>query len=395
MIDIHFYYNYKGGVDMSKVYHRGEDLFLYVIFKDEKNKVISNIMDPTVTIVYEKNGSEEILIADQPLNIMSNLNAEYYFNYTLPDDLHYSIYQIIYEGKYEEQIIRVVEEFHVIPSSESYDNAVKVYGFVHQSEYPLIGVTVVVNNDIDSKVIAKSYTREDGLWETYLYPGEYDFTFSKFGFNDQTFRIQLGTDYDEIQFDNVTLESEIDMKKGNGIFKISEKYMRKDGTPLNGLNVRVFNTFNIEQIYAECITNNSGEWELFLDSGIYLLKVEGDSLAENFDQVFRLKIDQNGKATFEDLSQNVALPIIIMDDIDEGDPNLPENIEVSDVVTDINGLPIIDVQLCVYSKNDCNRLIAQSYTDVSGRWTIYVKPGSYKFEFYHPEFNEFSEDRIV
>lgn len=380
---------------MSSVYHRGEDLFLYVVFKDEKDRVISNIIDPTVTIVYEKNNVEEVLISEQPLNVMSVSNAEYYFNYTLPDDADYSIYQIIYEGKYEDQIAKVIEEFHIIPNSENYDNAIKVYGFVHQNDYPLIGVSVEVSNDIGSKIISKSYTREDGLWEVYLYPGEYNFTFSKFEFNEQTFRIQLGADYDEIQFDNVIMESEIDAKKGNGVFEISDKYTRKDGTPLNQLRVRAFSAFDLEKTYAECITNDNGEWKLFLDAGVYLLKIDGNSLAQDFDHVFRLKIDQNGKASFESLNQNIATPVIIMDDVGPGDPDAVENIEVSDIVTDANGIPIIDVQLCVYDKNNHNKLIAQSYTDVSGRWVIYIKPGNYKFEFYHPEFNEFSEDRNI
>ena len=71
------------------------------------------------------------------------------------------------------------------------------------------------------------------------------------------------------------------------------------------------------------------------------------------------------------------------------------SITVEDHINDAQGNPIVDVQVCVYRKNDINTLIAQDYTDPAGRWRVYLDQGDYIFEYYHPEFHEFQENRII
>ncbi|MDF2533982.1 MAG: hypothetical protein K0R18_139 [Bacillales bacterium] len=378
---------------MANIYHKGDDLFLYVQFKDDKRKPIE-VVNPTVCITYEQDGDIKDLLPIQNLVQMSE--NEYFFNYVIPYDAPYGIYQIEYQGQYNEELGgRILEEFHIIPTSEVYDNAIKVYGFVHQmmANYPLIGVTVDVSLTVDSRVISKSFTGDDGSWEVHLYPDEYTFKFSKFGFKTQIVSVQLGASYTEIQFDNVTLESEADIKKGNGIFRVSDKYTTREGVALSGLNVKAFSTFNPTVACGEDITNNSGEWELFVDPGMYLLKVQGESLLEDFDQTFRLKVGPSGELSFENITKNVATPNI--DFSLQGNENGNGTEEISDIVTDANGNPIIDVQVSVYYKNNLSKIIAQDYTDVGGKWIVFLDPGSYVIEFYHPEFHEFREDRQV
>lgn len=375
---------------MNKVYKRGEDIFLYVQFKDENNNPI-DISNAMVRITYEKDNEIKELLPWQDLEQMSN--NEYYFNFLIPDDASYTIYQIEYEGQYTEQIgARIVENFYVIPSSDSFDSAIKVYGYVHQlmTGYPLIGVDISIESKNDSSSVSKTYTGEGGIWEVYLYPGEYIFKFNKFGFKEQSMIIQLGSSYNEIQFDNVALESQLDEKKGLGVFKVNDKYTTKEGVPLNNLSIKAFNAYNPTIVFGEDTTNINGEWELFLDPGMYLLKVNGTSLSNDFNQIFRVKVSQNGEFSFENLNENVAVPQIV-EDIGRGNGLK----EVTDVVTDASGNPIIDVQVSVYNANNNSKIIAQDYTDVGGKWTVFLDPGKYTIVFYHPDFHEFKEERQI
>lgn len=374
---------------MSKFYHREENLFLYVRFKDEQNKPIS-VVNPMVRIIYEKNGEIVPLLDWQDL--VPFTSNEYCLNYILPSDAPYTIYEIEYTGEYDGKIARVVEDFHIIPRSESYDNAVKIYGFIHQARvgYPLIGTTVRVSLPDESKIVAESFTKEDGRWELYLYPGKYKFTFEKYGFLKEEIFAEISLEHNEIQFDNVILESEESLKKGNGVYLVTDKYITREGVPLIGLNVKAYNVFDLTSIVGEDTTNHDGEWQLFLDPGVYLLKVSGNSLMEDFEQTFRLKVNDNGEFSFEDLTENVGIP---MDDLSVGRGD--GSITVTDVVKDHEGNPIVDVQVCVYFKHDLNTLIAQDYTDPSGEWEVYLNPGTYVFEFYHPEFHEYSEERTI
>lgn len=385
---------------MKNTYHRGEELFLYVSFKDDKNQPINNITDAMVSIFYEHEGMLKTLLDSQELIKISD--NEYCYSFLINDDAPYTLYQIEYSGLYNGISATTNEEFHIISNSERYDDAVKVFGYVHESMtgYPLIGVSIEVESQDNSKIVSSAYTREDGLWELYLYPGEYSFTFKKFGFVEQSVGVQLGAEYTEIKFDNVALESEAFLRKGSGIYRVSDKYITKEGVSLNGLKVKAINSFLIAEpdyIAPEDITNDKGEWELFLDPGMYILKVNGNSLDKDFDLIFRLKVRENGEFSFEDLSNNIAVPENENDQIfPPGEEKGTGSKAVSDVVTDFKGNPIVDVQVCVYEKSNKHKMIAQDYTSPGGKWEVYLDPGkTYIFEFYHPEFHEFNEERTI
>lgn len=387
---------------MSKVYYRGQDLFLYVKFEGELE-----IINPMFRITYEKDGNIEALIDWKDLQTLSD--NEFYENAQIDFNANYSIYEIEYICEtIDNKIARVIEEFHVIPKSEKYPNAVKLYGFINQARvgYPLIGTSVEVhllNNNAaldtngvnDSlKIVSESYTKEDGRWEAYLYPGEYKFIFKKYGFKEIEVIAQIGSEQTEVQFDNITLESNTAADKGNGIYTISDNFVTKEGVPLNNLIVTAYSVLNIKEVYAKDVTDDDGEWSLFLDPGMYLLKVLGNSLMDDFELTFRLRVEEDGTFSQENLTTNVGTPIEELS-VGRGDMNSPTSKTIEDTIIDNNGNPIIDVQVCVYLKSDLNKLIAQDYTDVRGSWIVYLEPNNYVFEYYHPEFIEHSEDRTV
>jgi 5-hydroxyisourate hydrolase-like protein (transthyretin family) len=374
---------------MTNVYYRGDTLFLYAKFKDEQNKPIS-VVNPMVRIISEKDGEVVPLLDWQELFPLGT--NEYFLNFTIPDEADYSSYEIIYVGEYDNKVARVVEDFHVIPRSTNQQQAVKLYGLVHQSRlgYPLIGVSVKISSSDNSQIISETSTKEDGKWEAYLYPGEYKFDFVKFGFSTETVVAQIGLEHNEIQFNNITLEPENMLNNGNGIYSVSDKYVTKEGIPLNGLQIKAFSVFDPSSPIAEDFTNDDGEYQIFLDPGMYLLKVFGNSLLEDFEQTFRLKISEDGETSFENLSENVGVPVE-ESNVDRG----TGSVIVTDEVRDATGNPIVDVQVSVYLKSNLNTMIAQDYTGPGGKWEVYLNPGDYVFEFYHPEFHEFSENRAI
>lgn len=383
---------------MAKLYFRGQNLFLYVQFKDEMGNYI-NVINPTFRIDYEKDG--EVLSYVEPQRLVQlSQRSEYMFNVPIAEDAEYSMYDIEYSAEgLDGKIARVNETFHVIPRSEQYSDTIKVYGYINQSKvgYPLISASVKISLPNDSKVVSESYTKLDGKWEAYLYPGEYKFEFNKLGFKPEIIIAQIGVEHSEIQFDNVTLDSEDITNKGNGIYTIEDNFITREGVPLNGLSIKAYNVFNLGSTMipdAEDITNSDGEYQIFLDPGMYLLKVNGNSLMEDFEQTFRLRVEDDGKFSFENLNENVAVPMneVI---IGRGAEDSPTAKIVSDYVKDLKGNPIVDVQVCVYKKNNLNDMVAQDYTNSAGEWIVYLEPGSYVLEFYHPEFHEFTEEKTI
>ena len=79
----------------------------------------------------------------------------------------------------------------------------------------------------------------------------------------------MGTEDNEVQFNNITLKSFKKKECGEGICCVSDTFTLKNGIPLNGLEVKVYDIENINEVYAKCVTNNDGEWKVFVDPGFY------------------------------------------------------------------------------------------------------------------------------
>jgi hypothetical protein len=372
---------------MSNVYFKGDNVFLYVQFTDP------NVTDVKVRILHDKGGT---IYEDLKWTVMQQMGAdEYFYNYKIPFSTDFGQYQVVYSGSINGKLAYVMEVFHVIIKSDKYQNSTKIYGYVNdiKTNVPLSDVIIQVTDTMSNQFVMQSLTNSDGYWESYLYPGDYQFKFKKFGYNDMDISVQIGDEQSEMQFNNIGLESTLSASKGHGVYQIKDKYVTKQGTPLLGLNVRFYNISNPTISIAEDITNNDGEWECFLDSGMYLMKVSGSNLGKDFNKTFRIKVDQDGKYSFDDLSKNVAITT-------EGNyiDNGKGSVLVTDQIADKNGNPIIDVQVNAFKAGDQlvdSNIIAQDYTDPQGKWKLNLDPGKYVIEYYHPKFKVFTEERTI
>lgn len=370
---------------MSKIFNKGDLVFLYVKFVDNNGDIISDIKNPRVRVLHEKN---EQIYEDLSWAEMQQLTStEYYYNYTIPYDADCGLYDIVYCGDVNDKMASVVESFHVINKSEIYTDSIKLYGYITESlnNLPLSNVSVeIISND--EIYITQSYTKENGYWESYIYPGEYSCMFKKDGFDTIQTSIQIGSENNEIQFNNISLESKELKLCGNGAYKVSDSYVLKNGIPLDGLIVSAFNVLNPKEIVAKSITNNKGVWSIFLDPGFYFLKVTGISMDQDFDKTFRLKIEDDGKYNLDDMNDNKAT--VMENYISSGDGE----VRYSDVVTDRYGNPITDVQVSAYKSG---KIVAQSYTNSNGMYELFLNKGDYMIDVYHPSFKEICEFKVT
>ena len=378
------------------MYRIGEKIFLYVQFKDDKGEPIV-VSNPEFKIISEKveDPSEIYWESLFPLDDNQN-NNEYYCNYIVPQDAHYGTYEIAYRGMYGEKVARIIESIRVIPTSSVYENTIKVYGYVHQdnNSLPIPDVFVEVFTKDQKEVVYESRTNSAGYWEAHIYPDHYQVYFNKYGFVEVQYGVQIGYEHNEIKFNNVVMEYDEKKKQGTGIYKVHDKYITKEGSEIFGLNIYAYRVSDISSIVAQNITDKDGYWELFLDPGIHLLKIDGTMYGTECQEKFRLTVYDDGKFAFENLSSNVAIPKE-EEFISPGDPSNSNMVEVKDSVVDKDGYPVIDVQVNVFKKGDMNTIIAQDYTNPSGFWKVYLLPATYIFEYYHPNFDVIMEERQI
>ena len=369
---------------MSKLYLKGETIFLYVKFLDNNNTSI-NIENPRVRILHTKNDN---IYEDLPWSkLLPFSESEYYFNYIIPYDSDCGLYNVIYNGIINGNEASVIEEFHVINKSEVYSNAIKLYGYINSeiNQVPLSNVNIEILNTNNMDYI-QSCSMDNGYWESYLYPGEYVFSFKKDGFNDVNVNVQIGDENNEIQFNNISMTSKIVKTNGNGICKVTDKYILKNGIPLDGLVITVYSIHNPTKIIATNITNNEGVWEVFLDPGYYLLKVNGKSMNQEFNKTFRLKINDNSAYDMENMDNNKAIAQESI--LTEGNGSQVYR----DSIVDKNGNPVIDVQVNILKNNIP---IAQAYTDALGKYEFFLEPGNYTVDIYHPLFKDIPNFEIT
>ena len=68
--------------------------------------------------------------------------------------------------------------------------------------------------------------------------------------------------------------------------------------------------------------------------------------------------------------------------------------KITDIIQDKWNNPINEVQVNVFNQNDIisdENIKAQDYTNGEGKYTLFLNPGTYIFEYYHPNFNVITE----
>ena len=363
---------------MANVYYKGEVIFLYTKFFDINNNPAMEVKNPKVRILHCK---DDNIYEDLPWSQLSPIsNNEYYFNYLIPFDSCSGMYDVIYYGEINGKVATIIENFHIIDKSETYSDAIKLYGYVDNSfnHIPLANVSITLTST-DNIYNTQTYTKENGYWEAYIYPGNYICSFTKEGFKDIITNIQLGNENNEMQFNNISLESNKPKSNGSGSCKISDSFILKNGIPLDGLKVEAFDIINPKQSIAKDYTNNRGVWEIFLDPGNYFIKITGNSMDMDFDRSLRLKVNDDLTYNIEDMEGNKA---IAQNDI--LGPGTGSQV-YRDKITDKYDNPIMDVQINVLKNNV---VIAQTYTDAAGKYELHLDKGEYMLDIYHPSFNE-------
>lgn len=366
---------------MPNKYFKGEKVFLYTKFYDSDGLVPKNISNPKVRILHEQNNK---IYQDMGWTKLENISGnEFFSKYDIPYNSDNGIYHIMYQAEIDGITIKNTEDFHVIEKSEIYTDAIKIYGNVNSSydESNIPDVSIKIRS-LDGFYYTESYTFSNGYWETFLYPGEYEIEFTKEGYESLNTIFEIGTENNEIQFANITLQSFKKRECGEGICEVSNEFVLKNGIGLNGLLVECYNIEDIKNVCARAITNNDGKWKVFLDPGIYLMKVSGTSMNEIFERSFRIRIDNNCEFKIEDMNNNTTKPK------EKYMSNGDGPVDYEDKIVDALQNPISDVQVNIIAGS---RIIAECYTDSNGRYIFHLYHGRYMVQMYHPNYPELSE----
>jgi hypothetical protein len=83
---------------MSKLYYKGDLVFLYIKFFDINGKPAEKVENPKVRILHSK---KDNIYEDLPWTKMNKLTSEneFYVNYSVPFDSECGMFDIIYYGE--------------------------------------------------------------------------------------------------------------------------------------------------------------------------------------------------------------------------------------------------------------------------------------------------------
>lgn len=382
---------------MDNIYYNNDTIFLYVKF------ICDNLVENAKFKIIHKHNND--IIEDVPWTTMEHMgNNEFYYNYKINNFIN-NEYQIIYIGDNKNTQLHSSEKIYVINKTLNFNNEynsnynidsniINIYGYVYDNKLniPIADCDVIIMND--NNIITQSSTDYSGKWNNYIYPGEYKILFKKQNFEDQDIILEINNSNTEVQINNINLSFNLNDNKGNGIYTIEDYYISKNGNPICGLNVDIFDSNDPLNKLASDITNEDGHWAVFLNDGNYLLKIYGNYNGYEYNTTLRLKVNTNGEFKFDNLSNN-----IVNYNYDE---NLITNgcgdIIVEDIVLNSNQQPIVDVQVNAFNKGvplEEKNIIAQTYTDLDGKWQLKLKAGKYIIEYYHPYFQTITEEREV
>lgn len=355
------------------LYNVGEPIFLFAKFENDISNM-SFVNEPIVQILFIKN---EQIIEILNAKMQTNNFIEYYYNFTLPLNLDFGQYQVVYSGFVNGKEHKIYESFYVL--NNSYDNnPIRVYGYVYddKTHKELTDVEINIINEFDG---VNYYVINNliGQWECYLYAGDYKFIFKRKGYKTQEIIVKINDVLQNIEFNNVVMEEITNNVLGNGIYEISDQYITKNGQPLENLNINIYNVNDLNNLIVDTKTNDDGKWIAYLDTGLYLLKVFGITSGKEYNKVFRLKVKNDGTFSFEDISKNTSSDSSIFY------PNGNGMYKFIDYIYDKKNKPICDVQVNIlYNGN----IKYQSYTDLAGKFEFNLDIGKYEVEFYHPSF---------
>lgn len=384
-------------------------------------EVISHSID--VRILHDDDGEIFEDLEWTPMQRMNN--NEFFYNFCIPYDFDSRQYNVVYRSIYsvkyfnnktkqrltdeelknigftkrnKQKIMYARESFHVVAKRDEYEFAIKIFGIVNYqySTLPAEDVRIsIYETDLNTNKEYKVYqalTDRDGSWEAYVYPGQYRICFHRLGYIDENVYTEINNESSQQPFETISLGNG-SSTQGTGIFKVFDNYHTKTGQPIYGLTVQAFSISDPNTVVATDVTNDKGFWELHLNDGIYLLKVTGLFNGIDFSRKFRLKVLSDGRWFFEGL--NNILTDDNINDIGRGSGTF----KIKDILKDRFGNPISEVQINIFSSNTTDlsdeSIIAQDYSNGSGEYIVYLNPGTYIFEYYHPNYTTYTEIKTV
>jgi 5-hydroxyisourate hydrolase-like protein (transthyretin family) len=250
--------------------------------------------------------------------------------------------------------VQALRTSDVVISNANPSQFFEISGTVSDTRKNVVRDAYVVVRDETTQIIAEVQTDEQGRWIVWLRTGKYSLTFAKSGYATQETKVNVSRDFQN----DVTLES-LTLGAGSGAHSIKGK------TEVGSI-VRLHLKDRLEEVIAQAQTNDQGIWELFVDTGEYIVE-----LKSRFQQI---SVDEKGQSFWGDvLDSKVESGVKIGG---TGD------ITVNGVIQDEAGIAVSNARVRVYRRGTKGEVaIAESSSDVDGRWTVRLEPGPYAFEF--------------
>ena len=347
------------------MYNKGEQIPLYIEFKQDNAIIFPETV--RVRVLHEK---DDNVYEDMSWKNMTPFGDGfiYHFDSNICDTL--GEHAAVYEGIYNGEKLHNIQTFDIsVPNESNLDsiNNIKIYGIISElsSHKTLKDVNVKITNLIDGNVSAITTSDYSGRWETFIFPGEFEFEFSLDGFITKKMQVQIGDENNEVQFNNVSLENKNDISLGNGIFQINDEFTDKTGKGIEGIEINIYSLNDMNKLLVSVKTDFYGKWKAFLDEGGYILKIK---LPSGVEKLFRMNINHKGEKSIAELKQSDSVAI-------ENKNTTIGNKSITDYVKDAHGNGLSNVSIKVY-KND--QLVGETFTGIDGEFTLNLDEGVYK-----------------
>lgn len=349
--------------------YQGDKKILYCDFKVD-GKIVQ-VENPQVRILHE---FEDNVYEDLPWQTMTPMDEGYVYNFDTNVCQTDGKYVIVYKAQYQGETLNQLEEFNIIPNNLEGNNTIYIYGFVNDinNNHLIKNVKIKVVDCENGSTIYQTTTDEDGKWEVYIPPSDYEFKFELDGYNERSVRVQIGDENKEIQFNNISLEKQSDCALGNGLYKIEEEFTTKNDMGIPNVEIEIFSSENVNECLVSTRTDDKGKWKAFLDDGSYLLKIQ---LPSGVKKKFQLTVYNDGSKTIDEIVSREST--IIHKQVDNGHGDCP----LTDYVLDAHGNGIENVLVRAFAYNidtDSYELECQATTTSEGQFELNLNHGKYK-----------------
>ena len=347
-------------------YKKGDTATLYCEFICNDNPVL--VENPQVRILHEQDDNVYEDLSWQP---MTEFGTGYIYSFDTNICTKYGDYVVVFNGIYEGQTLNNIETITLVAENRLDTDTIDIYGYVNDigNSRLVRNAKVEIIDTIINTPIYTSVTDDDGKWCAKITPGEYEFIFTKEGYESRTVRAQVGDENKEIQFSNISLENIRDTILGNGLYRIEDTFVRKNKQPIANVDIKIYTSNDTVTPYVTTTTDVKGKWHVFLDDGSYIMQI---TLPSGTEKKFRLIVRNDGSKDMEEI-QSTSSAVTSRINNGTGDK------EVNDYVLDAHGRPIEGAIIKAYTQqNDEYVCVASDTTSIDGNFILHLDQGTYK-----------------